>query len=54
MPLLMKKKIVHYAVFNKNWYSACQLSDWSFKNMTVTKSKVTCKRCRKTKAFRGL
>jgi hypothetical protein len=50
----MKKEIRHYAVAQSSDYvAACGAATaWSYANLWILKRKVTCKRCRKTKAFK--
>ncbi|GAI15730.1 unnamed protein product [marine sediment metagenome] len=50
----MKKKIKHYAIKHQGelWTAACGLAYWLDAELWTIRRKVTCKRCRKTKAFR--
>lgn len=49
-----KKKPIHYAIKHRGelWTSACGLPYWVDVELWTSKRRVTCKRCRKTKAFK--
>lgn len=51
----MSKTIIHYAIKHSGelWLSACGLPYWVNVVLWTKKQKVTCKRCKRTKAYKA-